>query len=212
MLRIDIADLAALKRFISFYCKTKITNLQSETGMNQFDSSKDFYTILGAREDASQSDIERLYKRLAVRLHPDRGGDEDEMKSLNEAYAVLRDESTRYAYDSVRRREIPVDAPPQTAPAAQISVFTGQWVGALLFLGSGLTLVLLVRFQWIWFLWPLAILAVMLIIFGVALAHAAVQRLGAHRVAFRRWLGVTLEVTFWLVVLGGGYGIYRILS
>ncbi|MDT4967053.1 MAG: molecular chaperone DnaJ [Acidobacteriota bacterium] len=180
--------------------------------MNQFDSSKDFYTILGAKEDASQSDIDRLYKRLAVHLHPDRGGDEDEMKSLNEAYAVLRDENTRCAYDSLRRREIPFDAPPPTSPPAQITVFTGQWVGALLFLGSGLTLVLLVRFQWIWFLWPLAILAVMLIIFGVALAHSAMQRLGADRMEFRRWFGVTLEVTFWLVVLGGGYGIYRILS
>ena len=53
--------------------------------MSQFDSSKDYYDILGAEEGASPRDIERLYKRLAARRHPDRGGSEDEMKSLNEA-------------------------------------------------------------------------------------------------------------------------------
>ena len=180
--------------------------------MNQFQSSKDFYSVLGANQDASQSDIDRLYKRLAVHLHPDRGGNEDDMKLLNEAYAVLRDEITRRAYDSTRLRELSSDAPPFASPAAQVTIFTGQWVGALLFLGSGLTLVLLVRFQWIWFLWPLAILAVFLIIVGVVLAHAAMQRLGSERLVSGRWFGITMEAAFWLLVLGGGYGIYLVLS
>jgi hypothetical protein len=181
--------------------------------MNQFDSSKDYYSILGADEEAAQSDIERLYKRLAVQHHPDRGGDEEEMKSLNEAYSVLRDETTRQAYDIERLK--PADATvstPYTTPPAQVSVFTGQWVGAILFIASGLALVLLVRFQWIWFLWPLAILAVFLIIVGVLMAHAAMQRVGDERAVSRRWFGVTLEVGFWAVVVGCGYGIYLVLS
>ena len=180
--------------------------------MSRFDE-KDYYSILGADEEASPSDIERLYKRLAVRHHPDRGGDEEEMKSLNEAYGVLRDEAARQAYDVERRR--PAEryaAPPHTSPPAQVDVFTGQWLGAILFIASGLALVLLVRFQWIWFLWPLAILAVFLIFAGVLMAHAAMQRLGDGRKVSRRWFGVTLEIGFWAAVAGGGYGIYLVLS
>ena len=135
------------------------------------------------------------------------------MKSLNEAYGVLRDEATRVAYDTGRLK--PTDATastPHTSPPAQVSVFTGQWVGAILFIASGLALVLLVRFQWIWFLWPLAILAVFLVLVGVLMAHAAMQRVGDERALSRGWLGVTLEVGFWAAVVGCGYGIYLVLS
>jgi hypothetical protein len=180
--------------------------------MSQFDDSKDYYSILGADEEASQSDIERLYKRLAVRHHPDRGGDEEEMKSLNEAYGVLRDETARQAYDAERRKPAEPYAAPHPSPPAQVDIFTGQWVGAILFIASGLALVLLVRFQWIWFLWPLAILAAFLVVAGVLMAHAAMQRLGDGRIVSRRWFGVTLEIGFWAAVVGGGYGIYLVLS
>lgn len=180
--------------------------------MSQFDSTKDYYSLLGADEESSQSDIDRLYKRLAVHHHPDRGGDEEEMKSLNEAYAVLRDESSRQAYDAQRREFTPRADPPYTSPPARVDLFTGQWVGAILFIASGLVLVLLVRFQWIWFLWPLAILAGFLIILGILMAHAAVKRLGGQRPFSRKWFGVTLEVGFWVAVLGGGYGIYFVLA
>lgn len=181
--------------------------------MSQFDSGKDYYSILGAEEDASQSDIERLYKRLAVRHHPDRGGDEEEMKSLNEAYGVLRDETSRRAYNAERRK--PDDESvfaPHTSPPAEVDVFTGQWAGAVLFIASGLALVLLVRFQWIWFLWPLAILAVFLIVGGVLMAHGAMKRVGSERAVSRGWFGVTLEVAFWAGVVVGGYGVYLVLS
>lgn len=202
----------------AFRLSSLIANLKSQIynrqdAMNQFDSSKDYYSILGAGKEASQGNIERLYKRLAVQHHPDLGGDEEEMKSLNEAYGVLRDETTRQAYDRERlNTPEPMDAPPDTTPPAQISVFTGQWVGAILFIASGLALVLLVRFQWIWFLWPLAILAVFLIIVGVLMAHGAMQRVGDEHALLRGWSGVTLEVGFWAAVLGGGYGIYLVLS
>jgi hypothetical protein len=186
--------------------------------MSRFNSSKDYYSVLGADEDASQSEIERLYKRLAVRHHPDRGGDEEEMKSLNEAYRVLGDASARRAYDAEREREraeadvADVDSPPYTSPPAKVDAFTGQWVGAILFIGLGLVLVLLVRFQWIWFLWPLAILASFLVFVGLLIAHAAMRRVGSGQTSSRAWLGATLEVTFWAAVLGGGYGIYLIMS
>jgi molecular chaperone DnaJ len=65
--------------------------------------TRNYYEILGASEDASARDLERLYKRAAHRLHPDRGGAEEDMKALNEAYSVLHNESARKKYDALRR-------------------------------------------------------------------------------------------------------------
>jgi DnaJ domain len=73
---------------------------------------KDYYSILGAGETASQDEIERLYKRLARRHHPDRGGDAEEMKAINEAYRVLGNAAARREYDRnvVTRRAYAGDA------------------------------------------------------------------------------------------------------
>ncbi|HWT03821.1 MAG TPA: J domain-containing protein [Pyrinomonadaceae bacterium] len=183
--------------------------------MGQFDASKDYYSILGAGEDASAGDIERLYKRKAVEHHPDRGGDEEQMKTLNEAYGVLRDESARRAYDARRRGAAAgvgeVAAAPHTAPPLQVEAAAAQSLGAVLFIGAGLVLALLVRFQWIWFLWPLAILALALVAVGILMAHGAIRRLEDRHSFTRSWFGVTLEVMFWAVLVCGGYGIYLVL-
>ena len=72
--------------------------------MSQFDSNKDYYGVLGVDKEASQIDIERQYKREASKHHPDRGGSEERMKSLNEAYGVLKDETMRDSYDATRHR------------------------------------------------------------------------------------------------------------
>jgi hypothetical protein len=175
---------------------------------------KDYYSILEAQEDASASDIERSYKRLAQQHHPDRGGDEEEMKSLNEAYGVLRDGEKRRAYDEERRRpgETQEAWQPSASPSAHVDAATGQSLSAVLFLAAGVALAFLVRFQWMWFLWPLAILALFLVIAGVLMAHAAMQRVGSELSASHPWFGVGLEVAFWAVVFGGGYGIYLVLS
>ncbi len=107
--------------------------------MSQFDSSKDYYAVLGAPEGASRSDIDKLYKRLAAHCHPDRGGSEEEMKSLNEAYGVLKDETIRREYDDRRRKPAAVFRPASTPPARDIGVF-GHCLSALLCLLVGLFL------------------------------------------------------------------------
>jgi hypothetical protein len=190
--------------------------------MSQFDTEKDYYSMLGAEADASRSEIERLYKRQAQQHHPDLGGDEERMKSLNEAYGVLRDDATRRAYDAGRQRtaesfrQQPQEraAPTVRSPAAQADAVYGRAVGAILLLAAGLALLLLVRFQWIWFLWPLAILAALVIVFGVLMAHSAM-------LAMRESLALThpvrkhtlvQEALFWSIVCGGGYGVYLVLS
>ena len=55
----------------------------------------------------------------------------------------------------------------------------GHCLSALLCLIAGLFLLLLVRFQWIWFLWPLAILALFVLGFGVLLARSAMVAVNA---------------------------------
>src|SRR5882762_5511277 len=106
--------------------------------MSEFDCDKDYYNVLGADETASRGEIDRLYKRLASQRHPDRGGSEEEMKSLNEAYGVLKDASTRREYDSRRYRPPEVRSVPQSSPAAREVGMFGQGLSALLCLFLGL--------------------------------------------------------------------------
>jgi curved DNA-binding protein len=63
---------------------------------------KDYYTILGVDKNASQDDIQRAYRKLARKYHPDVNKDpgaEDTFKDLGEAYEVLKDPEKRAKYD-----------------------------------------------------------------------------------------------------------------
>lgn len=66
-------------------------------------AAKDFYNILGVPRNASQDDIKKAYRKLAMQYHPDRNpGDrsaESHFKAVNEAYEVLGDSQKRQAYD-----------------------------------------------------------------------------------------------------------------
>lgn len=67
-------------------------------------SEKDFYTILGVPENASQDEIKKAYRRLAHEHHPDRkGGSETKFKEINTAYQTLSDPEKRNRYDAMRR-------------------------------------------------------------------------------------------------------------
>lgn len=66
-------------------------------------AKRDFYEVLGVERGASEADLKKAYRRLAMKYHPDRNpGDkeaEDKFKEANEAYEVLSDASKRAAYD-----------------------------------------------------------------------------------------------------------------
>ena len=62
-------------------------------------SSDDLYQVLGVSRDASEHDIKKAFKKLAMKYHPDRGGDAEMFKKINEAYAVLSNPEKRAAYD-----------------------------------------------------------------------------------------------------------------
>jgi len=60
---------------------------------------KDYYKILGISRDASQEEIKKAYRKLAHKYHPDKGGDEEKFKEINEAYQVLSNKEKRAQYD-----------------------------------------------------------------------------------------------------------------
>jgi molecular chaperone DnaJ len=64
---------------------------------------RDYYELLGVGRDATDADLKRAYRQLAMKYHPDRnpgdGAAEDRFKQINEAYAVLSDADKRAHYD-----------------------------------------------------------------------------------------------------------------
>ena len=66
-------------------------------------SKRDYYEVLGVGKGASDDEIKKAFRKLAVKYHPDKNpGDkaaEEKFKEINEAYAVLSDPEQKSKYD-----------------------------------------------------------------------------------------------------------------
>lgn len=66
-------------------------------------TQQDYYELLGVSRDASQDEIKKAYRKLAMEHHPDRNKDckesEQKFKEISEAYEILKDPQKRGAYD-----------------------------------------------------------------------------------------------------------------
>lgn len=63
-------------------------------------ANRDYYEVLGVAKSASEDEIKKAFRKLAVKYHPDKeGGDEAKFKEINEAYEVLKDKQKRQRYD-----------------------------------------------------------------------------------------------------------------
>ena len=60
----------------------------------------DYYKTLGINKGASPEEIKRAYRDLAKKHHPDRGGDANTFKQINEAYDTLKDPAKKQQYDN----------------------------------------------------------------------------------------------------------------
>lgn len=62
----------------------------------------DYYKTLGLDKSASSDDIKQAYRRLASKMHPDKGGSTEDFQKLEEAYRTLSDPEKRAEYDNPR--------------------------------------------------------------------------------------------------------------
>jgi len=66
----------------------------------------DPYEVLGVKQDATPQEIKKAYKHLAMKLHPDKIGNNlkalEQMKLVNEAYAILKNKGIRESFDEAK--------------------------------------------------------------------------------------------------------------
>ena len=64
---------------------------------------RDYYEVLGVSKNATESEIKKSYRKLALKYHPDKNPDdseaEDKFKEAAEAYEILSDQDKRAKYD-----------------------------------------------------------------------------------------------------------------
>ena len=58
-------------------------------------SKENLYDILQVSKDASETEIKKAYRKLAIKHHPDKGGDEETFKKISEAYGILSDKDKK---------------------------------------------------------------------------------------------------------------------
>ncbi len=92
-------------------------------------AKRDYYEVLGVGKDASDDEIKKAYRRLAVKHHPDQGGDEEKFKEVGEAYEVLKDEKKRQRYDQFGHAGVGSSAASDGDPFAGFGGFGGSGQG-----------------------------------------------------------------------------------
>eukprot|EP01023_Acetabularia_acetabulum_P045968 TRINITY_DN4691_c0_g1_i1.p1 TRINITY_DN4691_c0_g1~~TRINITY_DN4691_c0_g1_i1.p1 ORF type:complete len:466 (-),score=78.28 TRINITY_DN4691_c0_g1_i1:575-1843(-) len=67
-------------------------------GPPQSDNTR-YYKLLGVEKNASDAELKKAHRKLALKHHPDKGGDAEKFQEINQAYDVLKDPKKREVYD-----------------------------------------------------------------------------------------------------------------
>ena len=131
-------------------------------------SYPEYYTILGVKPSASMQDIKRAYHVLAKKLHPDVNKNdkksEEQLKKVNEAYAVLKDLAKRAEYDyfgkqaeeaqkqSQNQQPEYTDSSPQTNTAPEtVTIIEKRGFGFYLSFAVNKMILLAIMVAYMWF-------------------------------------------------------------
>jgi hypothetical protein len=195
--------------------------------LSKLETDKNYYEVLGVASNATEAEIDRSFKAKAREQHPDAGGTEEAMKLLNEAREVLANSDSRAAYDERRRAaaepSIPYgssaafDHDRPTTEGLKIEVTGGDHVGLLLgavvCIGLAIPLLVLIRMQYVFFLWPLRFLALGMLGIGVLMGHAALRVVQRHGSApGRRGRVLLYEAGYWTGAALLGVMVYLLLE
>lgn len=134
-------------------------------------SYPEYYTILGVKPSASMQDIKRAYHVLAKKLHPDVNKNdkksEEQLKKVNEAYAVLKDLAKRAEYDyfgkqaeeaqkqSQNQQPEYTDSSPQTNTAPETVTIIekrGFWFYLSFAVNKMVLLAIMVAYMWFFYI------------------------------------------------------------
>ncbi|EFN59562.1 hypothetical protein CHLNCDRAFT_18104 [Chlorella variabilis] len=92
---------------------------------------KDYYKILGVDREATEDQLKKAYRRLAIKYHPDKNPGEkqeaatEKFKEVSEAYDVLSDPDKRKIYDAYGEEGLKGGAPPPGTPGGGFAGFAG---------------------------------------------------------------------------------------
>jgi len=100
----------------------------------EVDNSK-FYEALGISRDATDQEIRKAYRAMAMKHHPDKGGDPEVFKDIQEAHEVLSDPEKRQRYDRYGEDGLNDDGPSPEALFSQL--FGGKGMGKGMGKGRG---------------------------------------------------------------------------
>ncbi|XP_025766654.1 dnaJ homolog subfamily C member 18 isoform X2 [Oreochromis niloticus] len=90
---------------------------EQRQGVLRIKNCKDFYEILGVHKSASDEDLKKAYRKLALKFHPDKNfapGATDAFKAIGNAYAVLSNPEKRRQYDQYGDQSASMNAPQQS--------------------------------------------------------------------------------------------------
>jgi DnaJ-class molecular chaperone len=89
----------------------------------------DYYDVLGIDREATERQIKRAYRKLSLKYHPDKAGDDPDaaakFEEVSKAYGVLSDPDKKYLYDTGGEEALERDEASRNAPADPFSMFFG---------------------------------------------------------------------------------------
>lgn len=91
-------DMSNLEKLYGFYYDQYLNNLYLFEPLNK---DGGHYTVMGLNKSSTPNEIKKAYNKLAMKHHPDKGGDEEKFKELQAAYEILSNDNNRKAYDLV---------------------------------------------------------------------------------------------------------------